>query len=52
MGNTRRKYEAKFKAKLALEAVKQEKTIAQLSSKYGVQRTAPGNGLSCLSSPD
>ena len=36
MGNTRRKYEAKFKAKLALEAVKQEKTIAQLSSKYGV----------------
>ncbi len=32
----RKRYEAKFKAKLALEAVKQEKTIAQLSSTYGV----------------
>ncbi len=32
----RKRYEAKFKAKLALEAVKQEKTIAQLSSAYGV----------------
>ena len=36
MGNIRRKYEAKFKAKLALQAVKQEKTIAQLSGEFGV----------------
>jgi putative transposase len=36
MGSSRKKYEAKFKAKLALEAVRQEKTIAQLSGEYGV----------------
>ena len=36
MGDTRRRYEAKFKAKVALEAIKQEKTIAQLSSEYSV----------------
>ncbi len=36
MGGIRKRYEAKFKAKLALEAVKQEKTIAQLSGEYGV----------------
>ena len=36
MGGIRKRHEAKFKAKLALEAVKQEKTIAQLSSAYGV----------------
>lgn len=29
-------YEAKFKAKLALETVKQEKTITQLSAEHGV----------------
>lgn len=36
MGSIRKSYEARFKAKLALEAVKQEKTIAQLSAEYGV----------------
>jgi transposase len=36
MGNLRKKYSAAFKAKVALEAVKKEKTIAQLSSEYGV----------------
>ena len=36
MEGMRKRYAAKFKAKLALEAVKQEKTIAQLSSEYGV----------------
>ena len=36
MGGVRKRYEAKFKAKIALEAVKQEKTMAQLSSEYGV----------------
>lgn len=36
MGNIRKRYNAAFKAKVALEAVKKEKTIAQLSSEYGV----------------
>jgi putative transposase len=36
MGNIRKKYSAAFKAKVALEAVKKEKTIAQLSSEYEV----------------
>ena len=36
MGNTRKSYSSAFKAKVALEAVKKEKTIAQLSSEYGV----------------
>ena len=36
MGNIRRNHSASFKAKVALEAVKKEKTIAQLSSEYGV----------------
>ena len=36
MSGIRRKHGAAFKAKLALEAVKKEKTIAQLSSEYEV----------------
>ena len=36
MGNIRKKYDAAFKAKVALEAVKAEKTIRELSSEYGV----------------
>jgi len=32
----RKQYEAAFKAKVALEAVKGEKTIAQAASEYGV----------------
>jgi len=32
----RKKFEAKFKAKVALEAIKGEKTLAQISSLYGV----------------
>ena len=36
MGKTRKNYSSAFKAKVALEAVKKEKTIAQLSSEYGV----------------
>jgi transposase len=31
----RRQHEAAFKAKVALEAVKGEKTIAQISSEFG-----------------
>lgn len=36
MVNMRRQYDAAFKAKVALEAVKGEKTIAQISSEYEV----------------
>ena len=36
MGNIHKKYDAAFKAKVALEAVKAEKTIRELSSEYGV----------------
>ena len=36
MINKRKTHESAFKAKVALEAVKGEKTIAQLSSEYGV----------------
>ena len=33
----RKGFNAEFKAKVALEALKEEKTIAELSSKYEVQ---------------
>ena len=36
MRNMRRKHDAAFKAKVAFEAVKGEKTMSQLSSEYGV----------------
>lgn len=36
MRKMRKRHDASFKAKVALEAVKGEKTIAQLSSEYGV----------------
>lgn len=36
MGVNRRSHSAGFKAKVALEAAKQEKTITQLSSQFGV----------------
>ncbi len=36
MVNMRKSYDAAFRAKVALEAVKEEKTLAELSSLYGV----------------
>ena len=36
MGRKRRTYSAALKAKVALAAVKEDKTLAQLASKYGV----------------
>ena len=36
MVNMRKRYDATFRAKVALEAVKGEKTLAELSSEFGV----------------
>jgi transposase-like protein len=36
MGRIRKRFDAAFKAKVALEAIKSEKTLAQLCSEYGV----------------
>ena len=36
MGKIRKSYSSAFKAKVALESIKKENTISQLSSEYGV----------------
>ena len=36
MGSMRRRYDASFKAKVALEAIKGERTIAEIASESGV----------------
>jgi transposase len=36
---TRKRYTAEFKAKVALEAIKGELTLAELSAKHGVHQT-------------
>lgn len=36
VSNMRRVYDSAFKARVALEALKEEKTMAQLSSEFGV----------------
>ena len=36
MGSTRKRYDAFFKAKVALEAIKGERTIAEIASECGV----------------
>jgi len=48
MQNLRKKHEAAFKAKVALEAVKGEKTMAQLSSEYGVHPSLIRQWKKCL----
>ncbi len=42
MKNIRKNHSAAYKAKVALEAVKGEKTIAQISSKYGAHTNQIG----------
>ena len=39
MANTRKRYSAEFKARVALEALKGELTLAQLATKHGVHMT-------------
>jgi transposase len=39
MSNERRRYDAGFKARVALEAIKGVKTIAELSSEYKIHST-------------
>jgi transposase-like protein len=39
----RQQYEAAFKGKVALEAVKGEKTVAQIASEFGV-KCSPNTG--------
>lgn len=39
MRGTRKRYSAAFKAKVALEAIRGELTMAQLVTKHGVQQT-------------
>lgn len=36
MGKTRRKFSKEFKAQVAIEALKEQKTLTQLSTEYGV----------------
>ncbi len=36
MGTTRRQHSASFKAKVALEALKERETLAELSTRFGV----------------
>ena len=39
MGKIHRQYSPTFKAKVALEAIKEEETIIELASRYGVHPT-------------
>ncbi len=48
MRNIRKHHSAAFKAKVALEAVKGEKTISQLSSEYGVHPNQIRQWKKCL----
>lgn len=43
MSNKRRQYNPEFKAKVALEAVRGEKTVAELASQYEVHATMINN---------
>jgi len=42
MVNMRKRYDSKFRAKVALDAVKGEKTLAELSNEFGVHANQIG----------
>jgi transposase len=42
MKTTRRRYSAEFKAKVAMEAIRGELTLAELSAKHGIHHTMIG----------
>ncbi len=48
MGKKRNSYSAKFKAKVALEAIRNEMTAAELSAKHGVHPTMISNWKKAL----
>ena len=39
MGKIHKRYSPSFKAKLALEAIREEETVAELASRYGIHPT-------------
>ncbi|MFN8828438.1 MAG: transposase, partial [Labrys sp. (in: a-proteobacteria)] len=39
MAGKRKRYSAEFKAKVALDAIRGEQTIAQLAAKHGIHQT-------------
>lgn len=39
MANVRKKHTAEFKTKVALEAIRQQKTINEITAEYGVHAT-------------
>ena len=43
MSNKRKQYNPQFKAKVALDAVRGEKTVAELSSQYSLHSTMINN---------
>ena len=43
MPNKRKRYSAEFKAKVALEALKEQKTLAELSSQYQIHAVQISN---------
>ncbi|MEI6057012.1 MAG: hypothetical protein WCR55_13265 [Lentisphaerota bacterium] len=40
MGKTRRRFSKEFKAQVAIEALKEQKTLGQISTEYRVQNTS------------